>query len=153
MKKQKLTEKVPIKSVPSSTRKKPDYKITILLVFFIFNLVQTKVFADYQQTDPITIKGTVKDPDGVPLLGASVMEKNTNNGTITDFNENHSITVSSQNSILVFSYVELKSMELKVGTQTTIDIQLETDSLSLDEVILVGTDLYNKNLITQFKQI
>ena len=138
MKKQKLTEKVPLKNVPSSTRKKPGYKITILLVFFIFNLVQTKVFADYQQTDPITIKGTIKDPDGVPLLGASVMEKNTNNGTITDFDGNYSITVSSQNSILVFSYVGLKSKELKVGTQTTIDIQLETDPLSLDEVVLVG---------------
>lgn len=120
----------------SKTGKLHFAKAIIVLALTVF--YQTNVLAYYQQVDPITITGIVKDSDGVPLPGANVMEKNTNNGTVTDFDGNFSIKVSSQNSILVFSYIGLKSSELTVGTQTQFDIQLESDPQSLDEVVMVG---------------
>ena len=111
-------------------------KTIIVLVLTVF--FQTNALAIYQQADPITITGIVKDSDGVPLPGANVMEKNTNNGTVTDFDGNFSIKVASQNSTLVISYIGLKSSEFVVGTKTQIDIQLENDPQSLDEVVMVG---------------
>lgn len=111
-------------------------KTIIVLVLTVF--FQTNALAIYQQADPITITGIVKDSDGVPLPGATVMEKNTNNGTVTDFDGNFSIKVASQNSTLVISYIGLKSSEFVVGTKTQIDIQLENDPQSLDEVVMVG---------------
>ena len=111
-------------------------KAIFVLVLTVF--CQTNALAIYQQVDPITITGIVKDSDGVPLPGATVMEKNTNNGTVTDFDGNFSIKVSSQNSTLVISYIGLKSTEFVIGTQTQVDIQLEPDPQSLDEVVMVG---------------
>tara|TARA_R110002050_G_scaffold286121_2_gene436331 strand:+ start:98513 stop:101677 length:3165 start_codon:yes stop_codon:yes gene_type:complete len=132
----KLTKMNDFVFLQSKTGKLHFAKAIIVLALTVF--YQTNVLAYYQQVDPITITGIVKDSDGVPLPGANVMEKNTNNGTVTDFDGNFSIKVSSQNSILVFSYIGLKSSELTVGTQTQFDIQLESDPQSLDEVVMVG---------------
>ncbi|QCX37397.1 TonB-dependent receptor [Aureibaculum algae] len=108
--------------------------IILALTFFY----QTNALAFYQQADAITITGVIKDADGVPLPGTSVMEKNTNNGTVTDFDGKYTIKVSSQNSILLFSFLGLKSEEISVGMQTEINLQLESDPQSLDEVVMVA---------------
>ena len=99
---------------------------------------QTNALATYQQVNPIEITGNVKGSDGVPIPGATVIEKNTKNATVTDFDGNFSIKVASQNSILVISYLGLKSTEITVGSDTSLIVQLEEDFQKLEEVVLIG---------------
>ena len=91
-----------------------------------------------QQTEGIKITGTVTDDQGIPLPTVNVIEKNTNNGAQTDFDGNYSLTVTDQNAILVFSFIGMKTTEITVGTQTEINVTMEGDPQSLDEVVLVG---------------
>ncbi|MAZ26556.1 MAG: SusC/RagA family TonB-linked outer membrane protein [Cytophagaceae bacterium] len=92
-------------------------------------------FAQAQET---TITGTVSDADGLPLPGVTVMEKGTNNGTQTDFDGYYSLNVGSAQSVLVFSYVGMKTFEEVVGDRSSIDVGLQEDVAALDEVVVVG---------------
>tara|TARA_R110000822_G_scaffold55581_2_gene141160 strand:- start:13834 stop:17193 length:3360 start_codon:yes stop_codon:yes gene_type:complete len=85
-----------------------------------------------------TVKGTVKDQSGQPLAGASIVEKGTSRGTQSDFDGNFSLEVSSENAILVASYLGFATKEIEVNDQSIINIELIEDISSLDEVILVG---------------
>lgn len=110
----------------------------LLFVFF-------KMEAQSQQ---VTVTGTVTDvEDGIPIPGANVIEKGTSNGVITDFDGNFNITVSG-NSILEFSYIGYKTVELPVDNQTMINIQLETEASNLDEVVVVGYGTESKSKVT-----
>lgn len=136
MKKLQQTKESPFLAMVSLNRNgRP--KISIILGFLFFCLWHTNTFA-FQQTNLITVTGTVKDYDGNLLLGASIEEKNTNNATITDFDGKFSIKVLSKKSILVISYVGLKTLEITVGEKTEINATLENDPQSLDEVVIVG---------------
>lgn len=112
----------------------------MLPVFLFFMTCSENVFATSFQQDPqsITITGTVTDGKGIPLPGVSVMEKNTTNGVQTNFDGEYTIQVQSQNAVLVYSYIGMKSQEQAVGSQTVLNVQLENDLESLDEVVLVG---------------
>jgi iron complex outermembrane receptor protein len=83
------------------------------------------------------VTGKVTDSSGNPIPGANVLEKNTSNGTTTDFDGNYSITVG-ENATLVYSYVGFNSQEVEVNNQATINVSL-MDGVSLDEVVLVGS--------------
>jgi iron complex outermembrane receptor protein len=83
------------------------------------------------------VTGTVTDSSGNPIPGANVLEKNTTNGTTSDFDGNYSITVS-ENATLVFSYVGYNTQEIEVNDQSIIDAIL-TEGVGLDEIILVGS--------------
>jgi len=85
----------------------------------------------------VTISGTVADVQE-PLPGVNVIEKGTLNGTISDFNGNYEITVSSKDAILVFSYVGFKTQEIAVADKSIIDHILEEDAAALDEVVVKG---------------
>ncbi|WP_242202016.1 SusC/RagA family TonB-linked outer membrane protein [Aestuariivivens insulae] len=100
------------------------------------------------------ISGTVTDAEGVPLPGASVVEKGTTNGTQTDFDGNYALNVS-QGATLVISYIGFASAEVLVGSATTIDVKLEEDIASLDEVVVIGYGTQTRaevtNAITQLE--
>lgn len=83
------------------------------------------------------VTGVVSDADGMPMIGANVIEKGTTNGVQTDFDGNFSITVPP-NAILVFSYVGFKAKEINVGNQTTLNVTLEEDAAMLDEVVVTA---------------
>jgi TonB-linked SusC/RagA family outer membrane protein len=83
------------------------------------------------------VSGTVKDAAGEPLIGVSVQEKGTVNGTITDSNGNYSVSVG-QRSTLVFSYIGYTAKEVAVGSLSTLNVTLEEDNALLDEVVVVG---------------
>ena len=93
------------------------------------------------------VSGTVTDADGVPLPGASVVEKGTSNGTQTDFDGNYSIEVAS-GATLVFSYVGFKTVESVFSLESRIDISLEEDASRLDEVIVTGYGTQTRGEIT-----
>lgn len=85
-----------------------------------------------------TISGKVTDTNGEPLPGANIIEKGTTNGVISDFNGNYTITTTSNQSILVFSYIGFEKQELTVGDTSTIDVELKELSESLGEVTIKG---------------
>jgi TonB-linked SusC/RagA family outer membrane protein len=98
--------------------------------------------------DPITVRGNITDAQGMPLSGASVQEKNTNNGAVADFDGNYVIEVSSSNAVLVFSYLGMQTAERTVGLNTSINVQLEEDANFLDEVVVVGYGTTAKKDVT-----
>ncbi|GAA4304592.1 TonB-dependent receptor [Aestuariibaculum suncheonense] len=95
----------------------------------------------------ITVKGTVTDSQGMVLPGASILEKGTTNGATSDFDGNYMIDVPS-NSVLVFSYVGYKTQEASVSNKTFINIELEEDAATLDEVVVVGYGTAKKSDLT-----
>ncbi|WP_372755760.1 SusC/RagA family TonB-linked outer membrane protein [Mariniflexile sp.] len=84
------------------------------------------------------VKGTIKDADGMPLIGVNILEKGTSKGVAADFDGNYEIKVSNSNAILVFSYLGYKTKEISVKNQTQINVILEEDLDQLGEVVLVG---------------
>jgi len=85
-----------------------------------------------------TIKGSIKDTAGEPMIGVNVLVKGTTNGTITDFDGNFSLTDVSNNATLMISYIGYLSQEIKVGTQKEIKIVMKEDNKTLDEVVVIG---------------
>ncbi|SHE39275.1 TonB-linked outer membrane protein, SusC/RagA family [Dysgonomonas macrotermitis] len=100
-----------------------------------------------QQTGS-TVKGTVKDATGEPLIGVSVTVKGTTNGALTDIDGNYTLKVSEPNAVLVFSYIGFKAQELTIGGRSDISVTLQEDLGILDEVVVVGYGVQKKKLIT-----
>ena len=82
------------------------------------------------------VMGTVTDDIG-PVIGASVMEKGTQNGAVTDLDGNYVITVKP-GATLVFSSIGYATQEIEVGNQSRINVLLKEDTEFLDEVVVVG---------------
>jgi TonB-linked SusC/RagA family outer membrane protein len=99
-------------------------------------------------TDEISITGVVTDTTGETVPGVTVLEKNTQNGTSTDFDGNYSLTVKDDNAVLVFSAVGYKTVEVPVKGKTKVNVVLEESSEFLDEIILVGYGTKKKSLVT-----
>ncbi len=96
----------------------------------------------------ITVAGKVTDASGTPLPGVNVIEKNTQNGAITDVDGNFTIIVEGEQSVLVFSSVGYLAEEVEVGTRTSIEIALVEDIQQLDEVVVVGYGTVKKSDLT-----
>ena len=97
-----------------------------------------------QQQKKVT--GTVSDAMG-PIIGASVMEKGTSNGAVTDFDGNFTLNVRP-GATLVISYIGYLKQEVKVGSQQVYNITLQEDATSLEEVVVVGYGVQKKKLVT-----
>ena len=95
----------------------------------------TEVSASQQVTE---FTGTVVDVNGDPLIGVNVVEKGTENGAITDFEGNFSLSLSSPNAVLVFSYIGYVSQEVSAKNQNGAKIVLKEDTETLDEVVVIG---------------
>lgn len=93
------------------------------------------------------VKGVVKDANGEPLIGVSVVVSGTSQGTITDFDGNYSVAVPADGS-LVFSYVGYTSVTEKVNGRQTIDVTLKEDTKVLEEVVVVGYGTQRKSSLT-----
>ena len=95
-----------------------------------------------------TISGQVRDENGQPLPGASVLEKGTTNGTITDVEGRYTLTVSDDNAVLVFSFVGYISEEIAVEGRSVIDLGMVLDISSLQEVVVIGYGTVKKSDLT-----
>ena len=94
------------------------------------------------------VKGRILDSTGEPIIGASIIEKGTTNGTITDIDGNFSLSVSSSKAILVVSYLGYKSVELSASDKKLNEIVLKEDTEMLDEVVVVGYGAVKKSDLT-----
>ena len=96
-----------------------------------------------------TITGTVTDSeDGSTLPGVNVLVKNTTVGTVTDIDGNYTLSAPDDAETLVFSSVGYLSQEVAIGNQTTVDVAMEGDVKSLEEVIVVGYGTQKKSDLT-----
>ncbi|EAQ50547.1 SusC/RagA family TonB-linked outer membrane protein [Leeuwenhoekiella blandensis] len=110
----------------------------LTLIVFCFN----QSFA--QETE---ITGTVTTTTGEPIPFANILIKGTSQGTSADFDGIYSISAASD-QILVFSYVGFKTLEVPVGDQKVVDVQLQEDVATLDEIVVVGYGTQDKKDLT-----
>ncbi|MDR0505293.1 MAG: TonB-dependent receptor [Dysgonamonadaceae bacterium] len=104
-------------------------RIVILLFFAVFT---GSVFAQN-----IQVTGRVTDVDGEFMIGVSILEKGTSNGTVTDVNGIYNITVTTKNPVLVATYIGYEPQEMKVS-RSVVDFVLKESVSMLDEVQVVG---------------
>ena len=86
----------------------------------------------------ITVKGTVTSKEEGPMIGTSVVEKGTMNGTITNEDGSYTIKVADGNAVLVFTTIGFKTVEIPVSNRAVINVALEVDQQLLDELVVVG---------------
>ena len=107
------------------------------------------VFALCSMLAQAQIKGTVTSKeDGVPLPGASVIVSGTKQGTTTDFDGKYVLNGVSKDATLMISYIGYKTFKISVNSQTTINVQLESDMAQLNEVVLTGYSKQRKVDVT-----
>jgi TonB-dependent starch-binding outer membrane protein SusC len=116
------------------------FRLGLTLLFSLSLIWQT--FA--QEVD---VSGNVKDDTGGNLPGVNVLVKGTTGGTTTDSDGNFRISAKSSD-VLVFSFIGYQSREVAIGTQSTINVTLETDITSLDEIVVVGYGVQKKSDLT-----
>ncbi|MBI9058075.1 MAG: TonB-dependent receptor [Labilibaculum sp.] len=95
-----------------------------------------------------SVNGIVSDASGLSIPGVSVVEKGTQNGTVTNINGEFTIHVVSENASLVFSFVGYKTIEIPVDENKEMTITLEEDMLGLEEVVVVGYGSVKKSDLT-----
>lgn len=96
-----------------------------------------------------TLSGTVTDAnDGTTLPGATIMEKGTTNGTITDMDGNYTLKLTGSNPVITISFVGFETREVEVGEQTTIDVSLDMAMDELSEVVVIGYGTQKKKVAT-----
>ena len=95
-----------------------------------------------------TVAGTIVDETGGPLVGVSVIERGTTNGTTTNDQGRFSLSVAGPQSVLVFSFIGYVKQELEVGTRATFDLKMTPDTKALSEVVVVGYGTQRRASIT-----
>lgn len=93
---------------------------------------------DEAQDQDRSVTGTVLDENGDPLPGVLIYVEGTTTGATTDFDGKYTIPVNSDADVLVFSYIGMRTVSKTVGSQNTIDLQMEVDAKALEEVVVVG---------------
>lgn len=94
-----------------------------------------------------TVKGTVRDGSGEPIIGATISEKGTANKTVTDIDGNYTMQVDD-NAMLCVTYIGYNPMEARVDNRQSLDITLREDTKALDEVVVVGFGTQKKANLT-----
>lgn len=117
----------------------------VLLLSLVLLLLVLKV---HSQTRPIT--GTVvSDSDNEKLIGVSILVKGSGSGVSTDLNGQFRINVPDKNDVvLIVSYLGFKTQNVNVGTQSNLTIRLQSDTKSLDEVVVIGYGAIKKRDLT-----
>ncbi len=133
---------------PNEKISKLNFRIMKKIAFILgIILLSASRFADVQG---IRIKGTVtSSTDNNPIPGVNVIEKGTTSGTVTDIDGKYEITVAGEASVLVFTSVGFVSEEIKVKKNRVIDVQMQADVTSLQEMVVTG---YGKKKLFQRSQ-
>lgn len=84
------------------------------------------------------VSGKITDEAGQPVPGASVLEKGTTNGTVSDAEGSYNLSVAGENAVLVISFIGYKSIEINIGGRAVIDLKMEQDVTALQEVVVTG---------------
>ena len=115
----------------------------ILLFLFAFSFLAVSGFG--QQ---LSIKGKVTGSDNLPLPGVTVLEKGTGNGTTTNIDGEYEINLTVANAVIQFSFIGFITQEFETAGQSEINVTLQEDLQSIDEVVVVGFGTKRKENIT-----
>lgn len=107
-------------------------KVTSLLFFLLLFPVMSVLGAN-----PITVKGTVTDSSGEPLMGVSVIVKGTNNGAATDLDGKFTVKAAVGN-VITFSYIGYHPQDITVASDAPLTVVLEENTKTLDEVVVTA---------------
>ncbi len=120
-------------------------QITHKYVFlFVFTLMISTV-----QAQTVNVGGTViSAADNMPLTGVNILVKGTTKGALTDFDGNYTLDNVPASSTIVFSYLGFKAQEVALNGRTVLNISMEEDTESLDEVVVVGYGSVKKSDLT-----
>ena len=91
-----------------------------------------------KQQQAVKISGKVVDVNGEPVIGASIVEKGTTNGTVTNLQGDFSLSVSSDKAVIEISYIGYQPQELKVIAGKPLNVTMKEDAQALEEVVVVG---------------
>ena len=103
-----------------------------LLLFLIFFMSGTSYLLAQS-----AVTGTVTDENGDGIPGANIIIKGTRTGSVTDFDGNYSLNASS-GDVLVYSYVGYSTQAVTLGSQAEVNVQLNLDIASLDEIVVTS---------------
>jgi len=131
------------------SEKKPRiFFIRSFVVFLLLVLSSPSVFSSsLSRVQQQTIQGTIVDSQNMPLPGVTVVIKNTNRGTTSDFDGNFSIDAGT-GDVLVFSFLGFQTKEIPVKGETDIDITMQEEVGELDQVVVIGYGTAKKSDIT-----
>ena len=113
------------------------------IVFFLY-LFTFNVFL-YSQS---VISGLIVNIDGEPLIGVTIMVKESSQGTITDSDGRYSISVDGSYRTLVFSYIGYQTQEIEIGNKSVINVVLREKTQELEDVVIVGYGHQKKVSVT-----
>src|SRR5690606_35689812 len=117
------------KKLTKPTLNMKKYVLMCLLMGFVISFA----------TAQIQISGNVTDAsEKLPLPGVSVLIKGTSTGTVTDIDGKYTLSIPSQNSVLVFSFIGYGQQEVTVNDRTIIDVVMEEESQGLNEVVVTA---------------
>jgi TonB-linked SusC/RagA family outer membrane protein len=124
--------------------------ISILIMPSLWASGKSSFIADStsQQQTKGTITGKITDKSGEALIGVSIKIKGTSLGTITDVNGSFVLNNVTPSTILIFSYIGMKNVEIKVENQTSLIVKLEDNSVNMSEVVVVGFGTQKKVNLT-----
>ena len=111
-------------------------------------ILSTESVQAVRQNSTVKISGKVLDASGEPVIGASVIEKGTTNGTVTDIDGNFTLNVSSAQAQLEISYIGYKTQVLKSQAGKLMAVTLSEDTEILEEVVVVGYGTMKKKDLT-----
>ncbi|MDL2221276.1 TonB-dependent receptor [Parabacteroides sp. OttesenSCG-928-N08] len=94
------------------------------------------------------VTGTLTDETGEPLIGASVVEKGTTNGSMTNIDGEFELTINEANATLEVTYIGYKPLTVALGDRTTVTLMMQEDTEVLEEVVVVGYGVQKKKLVT-----
>lgn len=94
------------------------------------------------------VRGVITTEDGEPLPGVTVVIKGTNKGTVSDVDGKYTLEKISDDAVLVFSFVGMKSQEILLGNQSVINLTMEMDALGIEEVVAIGYGTQTKATVT-----
>ena len=110
--------------------------------------VLTLAFALFAMGISAQTKVTVVDATGEPLIGASVIEKGTQNGGVTDFDGNFTINLKGSGHVIVVSYIGMKTKEVNISGKSQVNVTLEDDATTLNDVVVIGYGSVRKKDLT-----
>ena len=96
----------------------------------------------------LQVQGIVKDKNGEPMIGVNVVVKGTTNGTITGIDGDFSLSGVKKSDVIAFTYIGFKNKEVKYEGQKQLNVILEEDTETLEEVVVIGYGTVNKRDLT-----
>ena len=137
-----------------SSLKKILKSISIAFILLNIGILQTSAITAIDHSTEVpepqqrAVSGTVIDENNDPMVGVNVLIEGTTTGALTDIDGKYSLVIPNDNVIIVFSFIGYTTERVSVSGKTTIDVQLNPDLLSLDEIVVIGYGTQRKQDIT-----